>query len=155
MAAPKLPVSVLVVIHDPNLRVLLIERAQQPGFWQSVTGSLDAVHEPPAAAAAREVAEETGIEVAALPASALRDWLLANVYEIYPRWRHRYAPGVWRNVERVFSLEVPRADPVRLAPREHSAQIWLPWRDAAARCFSASNADAIRQLPRRFGRAGA
>jgi len=146
--APKLPVSVLVVIHDPRLRVLLIERAAQPGFWQSVTGSLDSRDEPPAAAAAREVAEETGIAAG----GALRDWRLANEYEIYPRWRHRYAPGVWKNVEYVFSLEVPEATPVRLAEREHRAWQWLPWREAAAKCFSASNAQAIEQLPRRLGR---
>ncbi len=150
----KLPISVLVVIHSPELDVLLIERAKQPGFWQSVTGSLDAMDEPPAATAMREVAEETGIRVGAaeLPAVALRDWHLANVYDIYPVWRHRYAPGVWTNTEHVFSLEVPRNTPVTLAPREHRAQQWLPWCEAAARCFSASNAEAIRQLPRRLGR---
>ncbi len=148
MAASKLPVSVLVVIHDPGLRVLLIERAAQPGFWQSVTGSLDFPDEPLAAAAAREVAEETGI----VADGGLRDWHLANEYEIYPHWRHRYAPGVWKNVEHVFSLEVPEATPVRLAEREHRAWQWLPWREAAARCFSASNAQAIEQLPRRLRR---
>ncbi|NNM65598.1 MAG: dihydroneopterin triphosphate diphosphatase [Burkholderiales bacterium] len=152
--AHKLPLSVLVVIHSPELDVLLIERAKQPGFWQSVTGSLDAADEPLAAAAMREVAEETGIRVgtAAVPVAALRDWHLANVYDIYPVWRHRYAPGVCTNTEHVFSLEVPRDTPVTLAPREHRAQQWLPWREAAARCFSASNAEAIRQLPHRLGR---
>ena len=150
MPAPKLPVSVLVVIHDPRLHVLLIERAAQPGFWQSVTGSLDDEHEPLAAAAAREVAEETGI----VAGGALRDWRLANEYEIYPRWRHRYAPGVWKNVEHVFSLQVPEGTPVRLAEREHRAWQWLPWHEAAAKCFSASNAQAIEQLPRRLGRPG-
>ena len=148
MPAPKLPVSVLVVIHDPRLRVLLIERAAQPGFWQSVTGSVDFVGEPLVAAAAREVAEETGIAAG----DTLRDWHLANEYEIYPRWRHRYAPGVWKNVEHVFSLEVPEGTPVRLAEREHRAWQWLPWREAAALCFSASNAQAIEQLPRRLRR---
>ena len=132
----KIPVSVLVVIHTPALEVLLIERAQQPGFWQSVTGSIDTLGEPLVATAAREVAEETGIQVgsAAVPAAALRDWQLANVYEIYPLWRHRYPAGVWKNTEHVFSLEVPAGTPVTLAER----------------CFSASNGDAIRQLPRRI-----
>ena len=155
--APKLPVSVLVVIHDPRLRVLLIERAAQPGFWQSVTGSLDRADEPPAQAALREVAEETGIEpgAAALEAGALRDWQLVNEYEIYPLWRHRYAPGVWKNHEHVFSLQVPACTPVRLSEREHRAWTWLPWREAAARCFSESNAQAIEQLPRRVRAFGA
>lgn len=146
----KIPQSVLVVIHAPNLDVLLIERAKQPGFWQSVTGSKDTPHEDWTQTAIREVAEETGIVVGspAVPASALQDWALENVYEIYPVWRHRYAPGVTHNTERVFSLRVPRDIPVTLAPREHTQYAWLPWREAADRCFSPSNAEAILQLPR-------
>jgi dATP pyrophosphohydrolase len=146
----KIPESVLVVIHTPALEVLLIERADKAGFWQSVTGSLDEVDEPVRLTAAREVAEETGIVVgsAAVPEQALRDWHLSNVYEIYPVWRHRYAPGVTHNTEHVFGLQVPAGTPVRLAPREHVQYLWLPWREAADRCFSPSNAEAILQLPR-------
>ena len=149
MRAPKIPESVLVVIHSAQREVLLIERADYPGFWQSVTGSKDFAGEDPAATAVREVAEETGIIVgsAAVPHGALRDWQLSNVYEIYPRWRHRYAPGVTHNTERVFGLLVPREIEVALSLREHSALIWLPWRAAADRCFSPSNAEAILQLP--------
>lgn len=147
---PKIPRSVLVVIHTPALEVLLIERADRPGFWQSVTGSLDREDEPLRETAVREVLEETGIDVAAVEAAggALRDWNLANVYEIYPTWRHRYAPGVTHNTEHVFGLTLPARVPVRLAPREHLAHAWLPWREAADRCFSPSNAEAILQLPR-------
>ena len=146
----KIPESVLVVIHTPEREVLLIERADRPGFWQSVTGSKDSPDEPLVDTARREVAEETGIVVgsAAVPGDALRDWQLANVYEIYPVWRHRYAPGVTRNTEHVFGLRVPRDIPVSLAPREHLQLIWLPWQAAADRCFSPSNAEAILQLPR-------
>ena len=149
---PKIPESVLVVIHTPALLVLLIERADRCGFWQSVTGSKDAVDEPARLTARREVAEETGIVVgtAALPEERLVDWQLANVYEIYPMWRHRYAPGVTHNTEFVFGLQVPREVEVVLAPREHRALVWLPWREAADRCFSSSNAEAILQLPRRI-----
>jgi len=142
----KIPQSVLVVIHTSDRQVLLIERADAPGFWQSVTGSKDHEAEPFAEAAAREVAEETGIDVYA-PGHTLSDWALENIYEIYPQWRHRYAPGVVRNTERVFGLCVPSAQPVRLSPREHRAQVWLPWREAADRCFSPSNAEAILHLP--------
>jgi dihydroneopterin triphosphate diphosphatase len=139
---------VLVVIHTPALDVLLIERADTPGRWQSVTGSVDSLDEPLAQTARREVLEETGIDIAAV-GGLLRDWNQQNVYEIYSTWRHRYAPGVTHNVEYVFSLCVPAGTPVVLAPREHVAQVWLPWEAAAARCFSPSNAEAIRQLPSR------
>ena len=138
----KIPRSVLVVIHTPALEVLLIERADKPGYWQSVTGSLDAEDEPLDSTARREVLEETGIA-----SGELRDWALHNVYEIYPVWRHRYAPGVTQNTEHVFGLTVPGRVPVTLSPREHVAHQWLPWREAAARCFSPSNAQAILQLP--------
>ena len=147
---PKIPESVLVVIHTPALEVLLIERADHPGYWQSVTGSKDTPDEPLAQTCRREVAEETGIRIgsAEVPVAALRDWGLRNVYEIYPVWRHRYAPGVTHNTEHVFGLTVPAGTAVRLAPREHLQYRWLPWREAADRCFSPSNAEAILQLPR-------
>ena len=142
---PKIPESVLVVIHTPRLDVLLIERADAPGYWQSVTGSKDSLEEPLADTCVREVAEETGIVV---DAARLRDCGLVNIYEIYPRWRARYAPGVTHNTEHVFALEVPAGTPVVLAPREHVAYRWLPWREAADACFSPSNAEAILHLPR-------
>lgn len=141
----KIPESVLVIIHTPALEVLLLERADHPGFWQSVTGSRDIPDEPLVQTAVREVGEETGI---AADAAALRDWGVSNVYDIYPQWRHRYAPGVARNTEHVFSLCVPRGSAVTLSPREHTAYQWLPWLDAADQCFSASNAEAILMLPR-------
>ncbi|UDF35059.1 UNVERIFIED_ORG: dihydroneopterin triphosphate diphosphatase [Shinella sp. XGS7] len=143
----KIPESVLVVIHTPDLQVLMLERADRPGFWQSVTGSLDALDEPLAETARREVQEETGIDIAAV-GGRLLDWQLRNVYEIYPVWRHRYAPGVTHNTEHVFGLTVPAGTPVRLAPREHLQYRWLPWREAADLCFSPSNAEAVLQLPR-------
>lgn len=147
---PKIPESVLVVIHTAVREVLLIERADHPGYWQSVTGSKDALDEPLEETCIREVAEETGIAIggAQVPRSALRDWGLSNVYEIYPVWRHRYAEGVTHNTEHVFGLQVPRDVPIRLSPREHLRHQWLPWREAADQCFSPSNAEAILQLPR-------
>ena len=144
----KIPESVLVVIHTRNLAVLLIERADKPGFWQSVTGSLDAPDEPLLQTATRELFEETGI-VADGDTIALRDWHLSNIYEIYPVWRHRYAPGVTHNTEHVFAVCVPRDTPIVLCPREHLQYVWLPYIEAADRCFSSSNAEAILQLPQR------
>jgi dihydroneopterin triphosphate diphosphatase len=147
----KIPVSVLVVIHTADLQVLLIERADDSGaasgFWQSVTGSLDALDEPLMQAAQREVWEETGIDTTA-NGCVLRDWHLHNIYDIYPRWRHRYAPGVERNTEHVFGLQVPVGRQVTLSPREHVAYQWLPYHDAADRCSSASNAEAVLLLPK-------
>jgi dATP pyrophosphohydrolase len=151
---PKIPESVLVIIHTEALEVLLIERADRPGFWQSVTGSLDAPDEPLLTTATRELFEETGI-VADGARIALRDWQLSNIYEIYPVWRHRYAPGVTHNTEHVFSVCVPRETPIVLSEREHLNHIWLPYLDAADRCFSSSNAEAILQLPRHHPRSAA
>jgi dATP pyrophosphohydrolase len=141
----KRPVSVLVVVHTPELQVLLLERADRPGFWQSVTGSQ---HEGETLreTALREVREETGLDAARFH---LVDWHKRNEYEIYPHWRNRYAPGVTRNTEHVFGLTLPAALPVTLSPREHLRQAWLPWRAAAERVFSWSNAEAIRELPQR------
>lgn len=145
----KIPRSVLVVIHTADLQVLLIERAAAPGFWQSVTGSLDREDEALAVTAAREVAEETGIDTTRY---ALSDWGIENRYEIFKRWRNRYAPGITRNTEHVFGLILPAPVPVVLAPGEHVAQVWLPWREAAAKCFSWTNRDAILLLPEKLGR---
>lgn len=140
----KKPVSVLVVIHSPDLQILLLERAAHPGYWQSVTGSQEE-NETLIETAVREVAEETGILVAR---EHIVDWQQTNTYEIFPEWRHRYAPGVTKNTEHVFSLEVPRATPIRVAPGEHLGHCWLPLSEAAAKVFSWSNRDAILRLQR-------
>jgi len=143
---PKHPVSVLVLVHTAAREVLLLERAARAGWWQSVTGSLDAPDEPLAAAALREVREETGLEARARD---LRRWNLVYTFEIFPQWRHRFTPGTTHNVEHVFSLEVAARFDVTLAPQEHRSSRWLPWREAVAACFSWSNRDAIRILGER------
>jgi len=145
----KQPVSVLVLVYTPDLDVLLIERADFPDHWQSVTGSAEPGESLPETAA-RELAEETGIDAAAW--GGLVDWGLSNVYEIFPKWRHRYSPGTTHNTEHVFALPVPAPVAVRLNPREHLRAAWLPWREAAARCFSWSNRDVILALPERAAR---
>ena len=141
----KIPRSTLVVIYNKAMEVLLIERADHPGYWQSVTGSQDA-DETLLQTAAREVMEETGIDPAL---HQLVDWQQQSDYEIYPIWRHRYAPGVTHNTEHVFGLCVDGRINIKLSPHEHLQYVWLPLEKAAAMCFSATNRDAILSLPAR------
>ena len=145
MKKPKIPISVLVVIFTRELEVLLIERADRPGFWQSVTGSQEE-GESLRQTAVRELGEETGLDESA---GVLTDWHMQNEFEIYPEWRWRYPPGTTHNTEHVFGLRVPRPLPVRLSPAEHTAQQWLPYDRAAEKVFSWSNAKVLRELPRR------
>ena len=142
----KIPISVLVVIYKSNRDVLLIERADRSNFWQSVTGSLDALNEDLALAATREVFEETGIAIDQLPVGALRNMHHQIEYEIYPDWRFRYAPGVTKNTEHWFALQVSDNTPIKLSPREHVAYQWLPFAEAVKKCFSPSNGEAILKL---------
>lgn len=141
----KTPVSALVLIHTEDLQVLIMERADKAGFWQSVTGSLEA-GETPRQTAIREVLEETGLHAEQFE---LQDWQVANTYEIYPHWRYRYAPNVTTNVEHQFALVLPSALPVQLAPAEHLQYAWVDWREAAQRVFSWTNVDAIKRLGER------
>jgi len=141
----KTPVSALVLIHTEDLQVLIMERADKAGFWQSVTGSLEA-GETPKQAAVREVLEETGLHAERYE---LQDWQVANTYDIYPHWRHRYAPGVTTNVEHQFALVLPSPLPIQLAPDEHLQYAWVEWREAAQRVFSWTNVDAIKRLGER------
>jgi dihydroneopterin triphosphate diphosphatase len=143
----KIPVSVLVLVHTPELKVLLLERADRPGFWQSVTGSQHE-GEDLVETAVRELREETGLDAGGY---TLTDWNKQNRFEIYRTWRSRYAPGVTHNLEHVFGLCVPQELPVTLEPREHVRYEWLPWEAAAQKVFSWTNAEAIQELPGRTG----
>ena len=142
----KTPISVLVLIHTSDLKVLLIERADKAGFWQSVTGSIEIEDADLSATATREVFEETGLNALQYK---LEDWQFAQTYEIYEHWRYRYAPGVTQNVEHVFGLELPNTVDVKLAPNEHVAYEWVDWREAAKRVFSWTNVEALRLLGER------
>ena len=142
----KIPRSVLVVIYTAELQVLMLERAGWPGFWQSVTGSMDHENEPLGETAAREVREETGIDVSRYH---LADWEIENRFEIFKKYRSRYAEGVTHNQEHVFGLELPATVPVRLDPTEHLNYRWLPWKEAAASTPSWTNRDAILLLQKK------
>jgi dATP pyrophosphohydrolase len=143
----KTPISVLVLIYTPDLQVLLLDRADKPGFWQSVTGSIEG-EESLRETAIREVHEETGLEAEQFK---LTDWQLSHVYEIYPHWRYRYAPGVTENTEHLFGLQLPETLPPKLNPREHLAYEWVDWREAAKRVFSWTNVEALKTLGRQYG----
>lgn len=138
----KMPISSLVLIHTADLQVLIMERADKAGFWQSVTGSIEG-DETPLQTAIREVFEETGLDALAYD---LQDWHATNTYEIYPHWRHRYAPGVVENTEHLFGLELPEKLPIKLAADEHVRYEWVDWREAAQRVFSWTNVDALKRL---------
>jgi dATP pyrophosphohydrolase len=138
----KAPISVLVVVYTPDLQVLLLERADHPGYWQSITGSQDQ-NEALLQTAARETIEETGIDATNF---LLTDLNFINKYEIFQEWRWRYAPGVTHNTEHVFSLLLPKPTPVIVSPREHLRYAWLPQQEAIEKVFSCSNAEAIRNL---------
>ncbi|MDH5480469.1 MAG: dihydroneopterin triphosphate diphosphatase [Nitrosomonas sp.] len=142
----KIPVSVLVVIYTPELQVLLLERADHPGYWQSVTGSQDP-DESLQHTALREVMEETGLDASHFK---LVDWKIKNQYEIFQEWRWRYPPNVTHNIEHVFGLCVPSQQSITIADREHLAYQWLPWQQAAEKVFSESNAEAIRLLSKHY-----
>lgn len=143
----KTPISALILIHTVDLQVLIMERADKAGYWQSVTGSLEN-GETPLHASIREVHEETGLNAMQYN---LQDWKMSNVYEIYEHWRHRYAPGITHNTEYVFALELPKTLPIKLAPDEHVRYEWVDWREAAKRVFSWTNVEALRKLGERHG----
>jgi dihydroneopterin triphosphate diphosphatase len=138
----KTPISALVLIHTADLQVLIMERADKAGFWQSVTGSVEG-NETPSQAAIREVFEETGLDATKYD---FQDWHASNVYEIYPHWRHRYAPNVTENREHLYGLCLPSRMDIGLAADEHVRYEWVDWREAAQRVFSWTNVDALKRL---------
>ena len=135
---PKQPVSVLVLLHDSNGRVLLLERADKPGFWQSVTGSIES-GETLYETACREVLEETGIT---LSNGQLIDRKESRLYEIYAHWRHRYAPGITHNTEHWFSACIAPDTSIKLS-KEHLNWCWLNAQEAAEKVFSPSDESVI------------
>ena len=141
----KRPESVLVVVYTRSGQVLLLQRADHPEFWQSITGSMEWGDVSPLATAVRELREETGIRV---PPDALRDWCVHQRYVLFPQWRHKYAPGVTENTEHLFSLELPQEIAIAISPGEHSAYRWIGFSEAAEQVFSWTNRDALHMLMR-------
>ncbi len=144
MAGYKRSESVLVVVHDPDGRFLLLKRSDIDDFWQSVTGSLH-WGESAAHAAVRELQEETGIV-----GPNLRDWCHSETFRILDEFRPRYAPETEHNLEHMFSIEVDRNQPVRLDPNEHAAYVWKPVSEAKELVWSWSNRDAIAAVAKKY-----
>jgi dATP pyrophosphohydrolase len=138
--AYKRPESVLVVIYSVNGEVLLLERRQPAGYWQSVTGSLER-GESARDASIREVREETGLQVQ----ESLVDCAYSNRFEIIPAWRARYAPDVNWNTEHVFRVELAATDPICINTEEHVQAEWVPAQQAAKRASSHTNRTAIER----------
>ena len=134
------PQSVLVIVHTPA-EALLLRRHHPFDFWQSVTGTLDA-GESHAETAARELDEETGLS----EAGRLHFTGVTRTFEIDPRWRDRYAPGVTRNLEFEWRYPVPAPVPITLSRDEHSECVWLPLDEAAKRVWSWTNREALESL---------
>jgi dihydroneopterin triphosphate diphosphatase len=132
------PESVLIVIYTDGGEFLLLERRRPPGFWQSVTGSLE-WGEFADNAARREVVEETGITQGVL---VNLQW--TQVYEILPSFGKVYAPGITRNLEHAFSLRLPSRVPVTLS--EHVQFRWASALEAIDTVSSSTNRAVIEQL---------
>jgi dATP pyrophosphohydrolase len=133
-----------VVIHTSDLRVLLLKRSDML-TWQSVTGSKSHLNETWLETAQREVFEETGIDAQAMGFEFV-DRERESTYPIHTAYRGRYAPEVTHNTERLLSLEVPFEIPIVLNPREHLQFQWVSQDLASQMVFSATNAQAIRDL---------
>lgn len=139
----KQPVSVLVVIYAQDTkRVLMLQRRDDPAFWQSVTGSLEE-GETAAQAAVREVKEEVAIDVAAEQLTLI-DCQRTVEFEIFMHLRHRYAPGIERNTESWFCLALPHEREIVFT--EHLTYRWVDAADAAALTKSWSNRQAIEEF---------
>ena len=145
MNAPgyKRPESVLVVVYTRTGKVLLLQRADDLEFWQSITGSMRWEETAPLQTARRELGEETGIYDA-----HLIDLEVTHRYAIRPQWRHRYAPEVTDNLEHAFALELPAEADITLNPAEHAAYEWLGFERAAAKAWSWTNREVIELVAR-------
>ena len=138
----KRPESVLVVVYTRTGKVLLLKRADDPDFWQSVTGSLLWEETEPRQAAARELQEESGLTAT----EGLRDLQLTHRYPILPKWRSRYAPEVRENTEHAFALELPAEVPITVNPAEHAGHGWFTMDEAVAKVASWTNREIILKL---------
>jgi dihydroneopterin triphosphate diphosphatase len=141
MTTPKRPESVLVLVYTPDAEILILERRQPTGFYQSVTGSLE-WGEGHAEAALRELREETGLDPETSPAPCH----LEADFEIHPAWRHRFPPGTESNHETVFCWRAPGPLPIRINPDEHVSWQWLPFDRALEAMSSWTNRRALLQV---------
>lgn len=134
--------SVLVVIYtkDTN-RVLMLQRQDDPDFWQSVTGTIES-GETPKKTAIRELWEEVRLEISE-NSTALFDCNESIEFEIFPHFRYKYAPNITHCKEYWFLCEMEKEFIPVLS--EHLAYQWVSPEQAIQMTKSSNNAEAIRK----------
>ena len=138
----KRPESVLVVVYTETGKVLLLRRTDHEDFWQSVTGSMRWDETDPMQTAIRELKEETGLDAG----NALINLNLSHQYEIFPQWRHRYAPGITENTEHAFALKLEDVVDVSINADEHTEAVWLKFSEVADKMRSWTNRKVVDYL---------
>ncbi|MFM1865859.1 MAG: hypothetical protein RIQ57_469 [Pseudomonadota bacterium] len=135
----KIPISTQIIVFTNQKQILLLQRKDNPNYWQSVTGSLE-INEAPRDCAIRELYEETNLNANQYNFFSLGHM---NQYTIYPEWRHRYEDGVNNNTEHLFALQLPKKENIIINKEEHLSYKWLNLEDAINKVFSWTNRKAL------------
>ncbi len=135
----KIPISTQIIVFTNQKQILLLQRKDNPNYWQSVTGSLE-INEAPRDCAIRELYEETNLNAYQYNFFSLGHM---NQYTIYPEWRHRYEDGVNNNTEHLFALQLPKKENIIINKEEHLSYKWLNLEDAIKKVFSWTNRKAL------------
>ncbi|NBI13148.1 dihydroneopterin triphosphate diphosphatase [[Haemophilus] felis] len=138
----KNPYSVLVLVYETkHNKVLMLQRQDDPSFWQSITGTIEN-EETPLQTAIREVREEIGLDVQQEKLKLI-DCNHSVKFEIFPQFRHKYAPHISHCTEHWFLLPLPEQYEIHLT--EHLDYQWLPPQQAVALTKSWNNRAAIEE----------
>jgi dATP pyrophosphohydrolase len=135
----KIPVSAQVIIFCSPKQILLLQRKDNPNYWQSITGSIEK-SESPWNCAIREVYEETALDT---NKHNLFDLSERNQYKIYNEWAHRYEKNINFNIEHIFALHLNKKENIIINPEEHLDYAWFNLPDAIEKVFSWTNRKAL------------